>query len=165
MNPARDNTLRAGRRRLHRARRAFVLLEVIVSLAILGFAVGALMRSFTLSMGQAQRMQIQTQATFLAQQLLDEFEIFTPRQGKTEGGFGDDLAEFSYAVEMKYVFPKYRKVDDSGVDRYFATKRYHLEVYYQKDNRSKRITAVVLDTAVVGFEKFSFQTKQSYAEY
>lgn len=145
-------------------RRAFVLLEAIVSLAILGFAVAALMRSYYVSMAQARAMQVQTQAVFLAQQLLDEFEIFTPREGKSEGGFGDDLPEFSYRVEMKYERPKYRRVNDNAIDRYFALRRYHLEIHYD-DGRRKPYVALALDTAVVGFEKFSYQTKQSYAEY
>lgn len=143
---------------------AFVLLEVIVALAILGFAVAALMRSYYQSIAQAQRMQVQTQAVFLGQQLLDEFEIFSPREGRSEGGFGDDLREFSYRVEMKYERPKYRKVKDDDVDRYFALRRYHLEIFYD-DGKTKAFTALALDSAIMSFEKFSFATKQSYAEY
>ena len=143
---------------------AFVLLEVIVALAILGFAVAALMRSFYQSIAQAQRMQAQTQAVFLAQQLLDEFEIFSPREGVTEGGFGDDLSEFSYRVEMKYERPKYRKVDDDGVDRFFAQRTYNLQIFYD-DGKVKPYIAMSLDSAIMGFEKFSYVTKRSYAEY
>ena len=145
-------------------RRAFVLLEVIVSLAILGFAVAALMRSFYQSIATARQMEVQTQAVFLAQQLLDEFEIFTPREGITEGGFGDGLSAYSYRVEMEYMHPKYRKVKDDDIDRFFAQREYHLEIYYD-NGKTKPFMPIALDSAVMSFEKFSFNTKQSYAEY
>jgi type II secretion system protein I len=145
-------------------RSAFVLLEVILSLAILGVAVAALMRSYAQSLNTARRMQVHTQALFLAQQLLDEFEIYTPLQGKHEGGFGDAYRAFSYTVNMEYEEPSYRRVKDDDIGQYFSLRHYVLKIHYDDGIRPPS-TPVSLETAVINFEKFSLRTKQSYAEY
>ncbi|HOR28257.1 MAG TPA: prepilin-type N-terminal cleavage/methylation domain-containing protein [Candidatus Sumerlaeota bacterium] len=149
------------------ARRGFVLLEVLLSLTILGMAVAAFMHSFTQSLRSARLMEIRTQAMFFADQLMDEFEIFPPASGRrTEGGFGEDYAPYYYEVEMKVEEPRYRLRDEpEEVERFFATRVYTLEIYYRDESMAEPLLAARVSSAVVGFEKFSSQTKQSYAYF
>ncbi|MEN6625369.1 MAG: type II secretion system protein [Candidatus Sumerlaeia bacterium] len=146
-------------------RGAFVLLEVIVSLTILGMAVAALMRSFTQSFRAARIMEIETQASFLAQQLMDEFEVYPPMGEKViEAGFGAGYPEYSYRVEKKYVEPHY-KLPGSGktdIEQFFAMRQLTIEIHYQ-DEAIALHPAIRVRTAIVGFEKFSTATKASYS--
>jgi hypothetical protein len=151
------------RRRSRRA--SFVLVEVLLSLTILGIASMAFMKSFTYSLNAARKMEIITQATFFAHQLMDEFEINPPEEGVTEGNFGEDFPSFFYRVELEFVDPEYHDVDPpDDVARFFSERRLHIEIYYN-DNVRKPYVAVDLDTALMGFEKFSNESKMSYFNY
>lgn len=156
--------LSRGRRRS----RAFVLLEVIVAMAILGVAVAAFMRSFTQSLHAAKQMEIHTQAQFFARQLLDEFEIFPPEEGETEGGFGEDYPFYFYRVDVRYVEPDYNRrvleVPDD-VEQLFAMREITLEIFYQDARMTDPVRPVHLETAIMGLEKFSFESKRSYANF
>lgn len=144
--------------------RGFVLLEVIVSLTILGVAVAALMRSFTQSFRAAKIMEIQTQASFLAQQLMDEFEVYPPAERSADAGFGDSYPNYWYRVKKEYVTPHYRLPGGKNdIDRFFATRMLTIEIHYQ-DATIKDFVATRVNTAIVGFEKFSQGTKQSYSQ-
>lgn len=141
----------------------FVLLEVIVSLTILGVAVAFLMRSFTDSFNSAKKMEIYTQASFLAQQLMDEFEVYPPAENKVEAGFGDSYPGYSYRATKTYVTPRYRlRGGNKEIERFFATRMLEIEIHY-KDETSKDFVACKVSTSIVGFEKFSPQTKVSYS--
>lgn len=142
----------------------FVLLEVIVSLTILGVAVAFLMRSFTDSFQSAKKMEIYTQASFLAQQLMDEFEVYPPKENRVEAGFGNSYPGYSYRVTKTYVEPKYNrlKTGKNEIQRFFATRMLEIEVHYQ-DEAIHDFVACKVSTAIVGFEKFSPQTKVSYS--
>ena len=52
------------------AHTAFILLEVVLSIMILGVAIAALMRSFTVSLATARKTQVVTTACLLAQLVL-----------------------------------------------------------------------------------------------
>ncbi len=109
---------------MRRLRRGFVLLEVIISLTILAVTVAAVLRSFSQSLSALRILEVQTQAEFFAQQLLDEFEINPPREGVTEMGFGDDYAAYSYVVDVEYIAPDYDDTNrhDRPVVRYLAVQ-------------------------------------------
>ena len=145
----------------------FVLLEVLLSLTILAIAVAAFMRSFTSSLQATSLMEVRTQAIFFADQLMDEFEIFPPASNEqTEGGFGDAYAEFSWWVDVEIVDPRYRLRDEpDGIDQYFAMRNYTLEIRYDDGTKEDGTSALRLDSAIIGFEKFSQQSKLSYANY
>lgn len=156
---------RKNKRRSALGQAGFVLLEVILSLTILAFAVAAFMRSFTHSINAAKQMEIRMQATFFAQQLLEEFEIYPPSEGETEGGFGEAYKFYSYSLKMDYVDPKYQKVEgDEQIEQYFPLRKYAIEIHYD-DGRMKKFTPVKIDSAIMGFEKFTFTSKVSYFNY
>ncbi len=147
-------------------RSGFVLLEVVVSLTILGMAVAFLMRSFTDSLNSARKMEVYTQASFLAQQLMDEFEVYPPAENTVEAGFGDAYPGYSYRVTKQYIEPRYRlSKGKSEINRFFKTRMLEIEIHYQdpSSSRAKDFVACKVSTAIVGFEKFSPQTKLSYS--
>lgn len=134
-----------------------------MSLTILGMAVAFLMRSFTDSIHSAKKMEIYTQASFLAQQLMDEFEVYPPRENTVEAGFGDTYPGYSYKATKTYVEPRYRlSGGKKEISRFFAARMLTIEVHYQ-DGTTKDFVACKVSTAIVGFEKFSPQTKVSYS--
>jgi hypothetical protein len=156
---------RRFRRRRRGRRLSFVLVEVLMAIAILGISCVAFMKSFSYSLNAARKMEIVIQATFFANQLLDEFEIFPPEVGTTEGNFGEDFPHFFYSVKMEYVDPNYHDIEEpDDIGRFFAERRVHLEVYYN-DNIHHPYRAIVLETAIMGFEKFSNESKLSYYNF
>ena len=145
---------------------AFVLLEVLLSLTILGIATAAFMHSFTQSLKAARLMEIQTQATFLAEQIMEELEVYPPHPAgpdRIEAGFGEAYPEYYYLLERRYEEPRYRELRnvDDQVERFFALRHIHLEIHY--DDGKEKMVPLTINTAIVGFEKFSLQTRQSYA--
>lgn len=148
---------------LARPAAAFVLLEVILSLTIFAFAVVALMTSFTRSFEAVKRMEIQTQASFLAKQVLEEYEVFPLQADEFEAGFGEAYPHFYYRIAMEVENPRYRDVEreaDSQIEHYFGMKNYRLEIHY--DDGNEHYIALQLDTRVIDFEKFSPATIESY---
>lgn len=139
-----------------------MLLEVLLSLAILGVSVAALMRSFNQSLSAARTMERQTQAQFFAQQLLHEFTIFPPEK---VGGFGDDYRNYSYRAKVRYVEPKYKKLDGKAdIEQFFAMQEITIEIFYE-DSEHKPNLLLRVDSALPGFEKYSAETKRSYNDF
>jgi hypothetical protein len=159
-NPTRPGPLRHARR----SRLGFVLLEVIVSFTILGVVVMACMRSFTLSLKAVRMMEIHTQALFLAQQLMEEFEIFPPEGDDADGVFGEAYEAFTYHVNVNIADPNYGQIEgDEGIDQYFAMRELEIEIWYDAKKGANPVRVLTLPTAMIGFEKFSAETKASYA--
>lgn len=159
---AATDKLHARRRR----RSSFVLVEVILALTLLGIASMAFMKSFAYSLNAARKMEIVTQANFFAMQLLDEFEIFPPAEGRNTGHFGEEFANYSYDVELTYVDPEYdRDVEvPDDIEQLFAERRLHLQIYYD-DGVHHPFIAAEVHTMLMGFEKFSSDSKMSYYNF
>lgn len=156
--------MRAGPTRARR-RGGFVLLEVIVSLMILGIALSAVMRSFTQSLKAVRLMEVKTQAQFFAMQLIHQFEVDAPFAGKHVGGFGNDYKEYSFKVDVRYVAPKYPHLEGvKDVDRYFPIREMTIEIDYD-DGVRPAFVPLTMETAIVGFEKMSPDTKRSYGYF
>lgn len=150
------------KRRLNpRPRRAFVLLEVLVSLMILGIAVAAIMRSFTQSLGAVRLMTVQTQAQFFAMQLMNEIEISPPYEGSSQGNFGQEFKAYTYRIDVKYEAPYYPLEGVKDVQRFIPLRRVVITIYYN-DGIHKSSVPLNMETAIIGFEKMSQMTKQSY---
>ena len=148
-----------------RLRRGFVLLEVLLSLMILGFALSAIMRSFTQSLKAVRQMEVQTQAQFFAMQLMHELEINPPDEGKSDGGFGADYKEFSFHLEVSYERPKYQRIEGAkDIQRYFAMRQMRITINYN-DGVRPPYSPLSMETAVTGFEKFSAETKRAYGMF
>lgn len=151
---------------LPRRARAFVLLEVVLAITILGVSSFAFMRSFTQSMHAARVMEVQTQAALFARQLSEEFEYFPPEEGESVGGFGDAYRNYSYRVTLEYEEPDYDEdnLDFDAIEQFFPMRRLIIEIIYD-DGRAAPYSPITLETALVGFEPFSVQSKRSYYNY
>ena len=146
-------------------RGGFVLLEVIISLTILAVTVTAVLRSFSQSFSAARQLEVITQAAFFAQQLLDEFEINPPEEGENEGGFGDDYIDYYYIVDVEYEAPDYDETNRSDEIRtFFPLRRMRIDIYYD-NGRNKAMRAISLDTAIMGFERFSSAAKLQLRQF
>jgi type II secretory pathway pseudopilin PulG len=145
----------------------FVMMEVLIALVILGLSLTAFLHSFTQSLSTAKTLEIQTQAMFFAKQLMDEFEIVPPHYGTHEGGFGDDYAAFSWKLDLELDDePNYDDVGSAEdfIDQYFTMRIYHIEIHYD-DGDHKSFKAFETDSAIIGFEKFSRESKKSYGNF
>ncbi len=147
------------------AKRAFVLLEVLVSLTILAVTVSAVLRSFSQSFNAARRLEVETQAGFFAQQLLDEFETNPPPEGASEGGFGDDYRQYWFHVEVDYEYPDYESTSRrEEISEFFPLRHITLEVNY--DNGSTRaFRAIRIESAIIGFERFTSEARSQLQFY
>ena len=146
-------------------KRGFVLLEVLISLTILAVTVAAVLRSFSQSLSAINRLEVETQALFFANQLMDEFEINPPMEGETEGGFGDDYADYYFIVDTQYEYPEYdlrNRHDD--VEQFFPLRTIKIDIFYD-DGRRKKIRALSFESAIMGFERFSPEARQQNALY
>jgi type II secretion system protein I len=117
----------------------FVLLEVLLSLMILGIAVAAFMRSFTQSLAAAKRIEVQSQAALLARKLMDQMEMTPPADGSSDGDFGTNYPAYTYRVTMEYEEPNYGKLDgDDGIEQYYAMRQVEIEAELYELLKSKR---------------------------
>jgi hypothetical protein len=149
--------------RRRRRGKGFVLLEVIISMTILAATVAVVLRSFSQSLAAARQLEARTQAGFFARQLLDEFEINPPAEGVHEGGFGDDYREYSYVARVDYVEPDYRGLDvPQTIEEFYKIRELRIEIRFD-DGRSAPITAASVESAIMGFERFSEQARQQQA--
>jgi len=150
----------------HRPRRrrhdgAFILLEVIVALAILGLAIASVMRGFTIGLSTLQRNRVTCVGMTLAQRLLEEYEVELPPLGKEEGHFGEAFPHYGWErdierQEVKYDGTRMNVAGNEMADMYLI----HLTVYYYRDaDDNKPIIAADVDTAFTQFEHFSFATR------
>lgn len=154
-----------GRQRPLKRRIAFALVEVLVSMTILGIALTAIMKSLSQSLKSARIQERQTMAMFLARQMLDEFEFTPPLPGESEGGFGDAYKYYFYRVDTRIKDPSYRDIDvPDEIDRLFAIRTYRVEILYEDEYTEPQVL-LTLDSAVQNFEKFSYDTKRAYYEF
>ena len=145
---------------MRRLRRGFVLLEVIISLTILAVTVAAVLRSFSQSLSALRILEVQTQAEFFAHQLLDEFEINPPGEGVAEMGFGDDYAAYSYVVDVEYIAPDYDETNrHDEILRFMPMRVFTIEIFYD-NGRNKPFRAITIDSAIMGFERFSIEARR-----
>lgn len=148
-----------------RHRQGFVLIEVLVSLMILGISLMAITRSLTQSMKAVRLIEIKTQAQFFAMQVMHKMEIDPPYEGDDEGGFGDDYKEYSFRIHVEYERPKYGRIEGAReVERFFPFRRVTISINYQ-DKTHPLFTPLTVETALIGFEKFSAPTKQTYGYF
>jgi len=162
--------------------KSFILLEVIVSLMILGVAIAALLRCFTLSLASARKAQIITTACLLAQQILDEYEVVPPQDNHAEGNFapldenpapGQESAASSSSMLKRFYWTA--DVEEVEVDYPdFTLESEHEEfenltkltvtIIYD-DGRLKRFTPVRVQTYLTNTEKFTYSSKNENKLY
>lgn len=168
---------------IHGKTKAFVLLEVMLSIVILGVAIAALMRSFTVSIAATRKAQIITTATLLAQQILEEYEVAPPQEDHMEGVFGsseddyeyDEKAlldketrqykSYSWVVDVEEVEVEYEDIAfEGGRDELENLTMITVNIIYN-DGRLKRFTPVKVQTYLTNAEKFTYSSKKENQLY
>lgn len=136
-----------------------VLMEVLVSLVILGVSVAALMQSFTVSMSAIRKNSITTQACVLAESVLQAMEVDPPEQRKVTGTFEDQgLPKYSYTLELEEEELRYRNLRSSAKDAELKPlKRVRLTIHYE-DHR-KPFNPVQVETALLPLERFTQRSR------
>ncbi|MCF6186206.1 MAG: prepilin-type N-terminal cleavage/methylation domain-containing protein [Desulfobulbaceae bacterium] len=95
-----------------RSQRGFTLLEVMVSVAIIGIALVSLIGSQSQSVSIAASSRFETTASLLAQQKLTELALAGfDELRSTEGDFGDDFPGYRWEIEVRDL-----GVDDTGIE-------------------------------------------------
>jgi len=159
-----------------RPSKSYILLEVIVSMAILGVAIAALLRSFTVSLASAKRAQIITIACLLSQQVIDEFEVVPPQDAHAEGNFIPPEADISqgegsparsssllkyfyWTVDVEEVEVDYPDFTFEGEHEEFENLTKMIVTIIYDDGRLRRFTPVRVETYLTSTEKFTFSSK------
>lgn len=145
---------------LKRGTRAFALMEVIVALTILGVSVGAIMRSFTISMAAIRKNDVSQQAFILAESLLQTLEASPVDKGKTSGDFSEEgFPNFQWELEIKEEEIRYRNLKTTNrVENLRNLKHVKLRIIYD-DRRLKRQVPVEVDLILPPIERFSYESK------
>jgi prepilin-type N-terminal cleavage/methylation domain-containing protein len=96
-----------------RGRRAFVLLEVMVAIVIIGVAMVALLRGFIVSLDQVKKIRLNEQAILLAKSVMDDLVLELPPEGRHEGSFARDprfrehFEGWHWRIEVEAREPRY----------------------------------------------------------
>jgi prepilin-type N-terminal cleavage/methylation domain-containing protein len=140
--------------------RAFVLLEILIAMVILGIAMAAVLRCFTNGLKSVSYDRRITQAVLLAQDLLEDFEVEAPEEDKVEGSFAPDFPDFIYVAEFKQVEIKYRDIGATMRKKELEyLRKVQLQIYYQPPSGTKRVSLLDFETYLTGIEKYAPNTK------
>ncbi len=138
----------------------FVLIEVMVSLVILGISVAALMQSFTISLTAIRKNEIVTQACVLAESVLQLAEVQPPAGRKTEGTFEEEgFPRYSYKMEYADEEIKYRNLKNSAKDAELEPLRHIRLTITYTDGRLKTFVPVEVETFLLPLERFTQRSK------
>ena len=143
---------------VRRPRHAFVLLEVLVSLAILGFALATTLRSFTASLKAARLSKNTTIATMLARRLIEQWEIVSPGKRSVEGTFAPEAPDFSFAAGFRPEPIRYEeRIRGTKLGRMVGLRRVSLTIYYTPPPpaRPQRLRLLHVESAFSDAEKFN----------
>lgn len=143
-----------------RSSSGFILLEVIISLVILGVSVATLMRSITISMAAIKRNDITNQAAVLAEQLMQDIELRTPTTKVTRGDFAEQgFPRYDYLLEYREEPIRYTRIRTTGkVSNLRPLRHATLRVYYE-DGRMRRLEVLHLELYLPPIERFDYQSK------
>jgi len=131
---------------------SFILLEVIVSLVILSLTIATFMRSFAVSLGSIKKAEIVTQATFLANRLLDEYEI-------------EKYPFFQWTTSVEDIEVEYKDIPlEDVVDDFEILTKITISIYYD-DGRLRTFRACKVATYLTGLEKFTHESRKQNRLY
>ena len=147
-------------------RSAFVLLEVVVSLAILAIALSAVLRSLTMSMRAATLSRQVTVATMLSRNLIAEWELAPPAPGALEGDFSPMYPNFTYEATLQAEEIDYRGQARPREDAQLAwIGVIVVDVYFTPSSPTRgRKRMVHFVSALSGGEKYNPRAAQKVAE-
>lgn len=156
----------AAFRRTQSPRAAFILLEVMVSLVIVGVSMTALLRGFVMSLDTVKKVRMNEVALFLAEAFVDDLILEPPPEGRFNGEFhrdprfGEPFEGWQWELTVEAEEPRYRE-RPRGLPFRRIEHEYHarLEVSYEDD--FDRTTYLTLDTILMDPDVFSAQALQS----
>ncbi len=161
-------------------RRAFVLLDVILSITILTIVALASLRAFHQSLEAVRRSEVSARATMYAEAKLQELELDPPEDGANlSGTFADepfyrdetrwpDAARYRYEIEVTGEPVRYRHVSLArrDQDRLVSLRRVTMRVVYLGGDRGVGSwVPVTIDTYLLGNERFSHEARQANGLY
>lgn len=138
-------------------RRSFLLLEVILSLVLLGMAAMVLMRAYTVGRGSVRKAEIISTACMLAESLVEDMD----QQGmsRKEGSFGSSFPGYSWTVRTTEERLRYDHMKNiSGVENLEPLLTHHVQVTYERGTRHA-YTAVSFSYHPLRIESFSARAK------
>jgi general secretion pathway protein I len=139
--------------------RGFVLLEVIVSMVILGIAVTTLLRSFTMSLAALKRNQVLMQATVLADQLLQDMELDPPARSGAQGSFEEQgYPQYSWSLSYKEEEPRYRTATTKQKVDIKPLRHATLRITFD-DGHTKRFSPIETEVYLMPIERWNYQSK------
>jgi len=139
----------------------FMLLEVIISLVILGISVATLMRSFTLSMNAIRRNDVTTQACVLAEGMLQDLELNPPAAKFTRGDFAEQgYPNYFWELSFEEEELRYRELRTKTKVKHLKPIRHAtLTIYYQTETMRSPYQALEVHLYLPPIERFRFDSK------
>ncbi|MCC6547044.1 type II secretion system protein [Candidatus Sumerlaeota bacterium] len=150
--------------------RAFVLLEILVSIVIIAVALVAIMKGFVLSLDSLKRIRMNEKAFVLARSLMDDLILEPPAEGSFEGNFADDprfgeiYAGWSWSLEVEPEEPDYDERPRGRLTQDLEeVYNAELKIKYQGENESRtylNISTILIDADV--FSQAAIQANQLF---
>lgn len=154
-----------GRPQVTAARRAFVLLEVMIAIMIVAIALVALVKGFVISLDRLGRLRAEEQALYLARSLMDDLQLNPPPAKTFEGKFsddsryGDEFAGWRYKLEIESEEPDYEERPIGKINQDLEQVYYvHLEISKGEDDRARE-TRTILNLYTVLMEADIYSVK------
>jgi type II secretory pathway pseudopilin PulG len=143
------------------APRGFLLLEVILSLSILGLASMMLLRAYTVSLDTIRKADTINTAAILAESLIEELDLRGYAEaGRLEGNFGEDFPEFYWRAEVDEERLRYSHVESGiKVDDLEPLRTIDVTIFYQRNEYDKPFVPLHFSYHPLLIENFSLQAK------
>lgn len=145
---------------MKRRARAFVLLEILVSIVIIAVALVAIMKGFVLSLDSLKRIRMNEKALILARSVMDDMILEPPDEGEYSGAFSEDVrfgeedAGWSWKLEVEPEEPEYDERPRGRMDQDLEqTYNARLQINYEGDNEKR--TYVNVSTILIDADVFS----------
>ena len=138
---------------------AFILLEVLVAMVILGSSLAVIMQGFQIAMISIRTNKEMATGMILAQRLLDEYEFNSPEPGSEEGHFGEEFPEYRWERDVWTEAVNYRSIRSTVADNPFADMIHvHLRIL-RVDRAGRSELAFEAFTALTQAERFAQQSR------
>ena len=142
-----------------RFRRAFILLEVMVGVVIVGVAMVALLRGFMISLDQIKKVKRNEQAILLARSFMDDMILEPPAEGRFEGNFGEDprwgekYEDWYWRLQVETDEPDYEERPEGTLFQELETLYYvRLEILKEDTVGSDTRTLQLIDVYTISME-------------
>lgn len=134
----------------HRKNQGFTLIEVIVSLAIIGVGIVAVLQLFSGGLRSIKVSDDYLRAAILAQNKMKELEIKYSYFKSDEGGFEEDERyHWSLKVEdydLTELYPQFESNEDEKKSSLFLADKVTLEVFWKTEHGQRKMEIVTIKT-------------------